>query len=589
MKKLSFGGLVAFCTVALVLSLFWPSVAMAAQSGDFTYDVKAYGVVITGYTGNGTTVVIPSKINGRPVVSIGDNAFSLCFTIKNLTIPNSIKSIGNSAFWDCLGLSSLTIPDSVISIGSCAFYSCNGLKTVTIPDSVVNIGSYAFESCSSLKSIELPRSAIVIGDQAFSNCYKLTSINVNADNPLFSSQSGVLYNKGKTELLCCPAGKKGAFIIPNSVRTIVNKAFCSCKALSTITIPAKVKKIESEAFSGCTGLTSITIPSSVTGIGVDAFVDCTKLTSINVKAANATFSSVSGVLYNKDRSTLLCYPTGKKGAFNIPVSVNHISASAFSGCSGLTAVSIPSNVTIIDDGAFADCSSLTSIKLPNSIKKISTGEFESCTALASIIIPDSVTSIGNFAFFNCPKLKNISIPCNVISIGFNAFFNCAKLTSITIPSSVTAIDEGAFCECSNLSKAIFQGNEPNSMTIGDFDGTASNFKVYYHISHSSSWAGYTDYPAQAYCIVKMNLQNGSTPVKVQTDVTNSHIKTPAGPARTGYSLVGWYKDAACTQPWNFSTEVITGDIAVYAKWKALASAAPSVEKAVSNSYSNVKS
>lgn len=97
----------------------------------FEYRVNQNGeVIITGYKGKDTEVVIPPEIEGKPVTSIGMDAFNNCISLTSVTIPESVTSIGEGAFDGCSSLTTVTIPDSVTSISACAFYICDSLKNV---------------------------------------------------------------------------------------------------------------------------------------------------------------------------------------------------------------------------------------------------------------------------------------------------------------------------------------------------------------------------------------------------------------------------------------------------------------------------
>lgn len=222
--------------------------------------------------------------------------------------------------------------------------------------------------------------------------------------------------------------------IPNSVTSIQQGAFSNCSGLSSITIPSSVTSIENTAFWGCSGLTSINIPSSVTSIGVNVFYGCIGLTGITVDSSNTSYCSESGVLFNKDKTTLIYYPLGKTGSYTIPDGVTAIGDYAFYYCSGLTSVTIPSSVTSIGENAFQHCTGLTSITIPNGVISIGNFAFGSCTGLKSITIPSSVTSIGESAFQFCSKLTIIYIP-NGISIGSDAIPSTAGRITYTVDSS----------------------------------------------------------------------------------------------------------------------------------------------------------
>ena len=275
--------------------------------------------------------------------------------------------------------------------------------------SVTSIGSYAFDYCRSLTSVKIPNSVTSIGYWAFDNCTSLTSINVEESNANYSSQDGVLFNKEKTTLIQYPIGNaKTSYDIPNSVTSIGWVAFYYCTSLTSITIPNSVTSIGEDAFCDCTSLTSITIPNSITSIGEDAFSGCTSLTSINVEESNANYSSQDGVLFNKEKTTLIQCPIGNaRTSYSIPNSVTSIGNSAFKCCTSLTSVTIPNSVTSIGYYAFSDCTSLTSITIPDSITSISDSAFSDCRSLTSVTIPNSVTSIGYYAFFGCTSLTDV--------------------------------------------------------------------------------------------------------------------------------------------------------------------------------------
>ncbi len=309
----------------------------------------------------------------------------------------------------------------------------NIIKAV-IGDNVTKIGGGSFAHCENLISITLPDSLKVIGDYAFSCCYSLENL-----------------------------------VIPNEVTT-VNRY----------------------AFNKCTNLISIKIPDCVAEIGEYAFNDCDSLTNITVDNGNQYYSSDEyGVLFNKDKTTLIQYPIGNtRISYEIPDSVRIIGDSAFIDCTNLTNIKIPNSVTTVNAGALyntgfyndesnwengalyfgynlidvkEDISGVFSIKMDT--KTISYGAFDNCNSLTNIIIPNSVITIGEEAFADCTSLKDIVIPDSVTSIGNYAFTSCENLTEITIPESVSTAGIQLFIGCYNLINLSIYG----SLKIIDYE------------------------------------------------------------------------------------------------------------------------
>jgi hypothetical protein len=200
--------------------------------------------------------------------------------------------------------------------------------------------------------------------------------------------------------------------------------------LISVVIPSSVTRIENAAFSSCTSLTSIAIPSNVISIGYLAFNECTSMTEINVNDSNANYSSVDGVLYNKNVTTLIKCPNGKAGVVAVPDSVTRIWELSFAGCSFVTSILIPDSVTDIGRWAFGQCTSLTSITVPNGVTVIGNSTFDGCSSLATVTIGSGVIAINEAAFSYCSALTSVDIPGSVQIIGYATFKDCTSLTSI---------------------------------------------------------------------------------------------------------------------------------------------------------------
>ena len=479
------------------------------KSGDYTIPDTVTNIREAAFSdcSSLTSVVIPNS-----VTSIGNSAFHTCSGLTSVTIPSSVTSIGVAVFHSCSSLTSIIIPNSVTNIGESAFSGCSSLASIIIPESVTNIGKGAFASCTSLTSIIIPKSVASIGDWAFYSCLSLTSISVSSDNLNYSSEDGVLFDKGKTALVQCPGGKSGDYIIPNTVTSIGYRAFMYCSSLTSVVIPNSVTSIGGQSFVDCTSLTSITIGSGVTSIGDSPFDGYgMSLTSISVSPDNLNYSSEDGVLFDKGKKILIRCPQKKSGDYIIP----------------------------------------------NTVTSIGNSAVNRCTSLTSVTIPSSVTSIGDNAFFQL-RLTSITIPGSVTSIGVSAFGGC-YLTSIVIPSSVTSIGGYAFYCCWSLTRAYFLGNAP---TMGNavFDSCASGFTVNYKSSSTGFetpiWKGY---PAFPYDYVLFYDSNGSSSGTVPSNryyLVNATVTVSSNTgnlAKTSCTFEGWN-----TQPNGSGTNYVAG-------------------------------
>ena len=313
--------------IILILAIFIgiiPMGVMADTEGYYSYDIIDSTAIITGYTGDEVSIIIPSELGGYPVTGIGFEAFAYCESLERIAIPDSVINIDDWAFLFCTSLESIIIPDSVTSIDRGAFTYCESLESITIPNSVKSIGAWAFSYCTILKSITIPDSVTSIADNVFACCENLESI------IMLDSVKSI----GDYAFAWCTSLE--SINIPDSVTSISDGVFSNCTILESITIPNGVKSIGDYAFSYCESLKNITIPNSVVSIGDGVFSYCTNLESIN-----------------------------------IPNSVASIGDYAFSYCESLESVTIPNSITSIGDGVFRSCLSLKSIIIPDSVTSIS--------------------------------------------------------------------------------------------------------------------------------------------------------------------------------------------------------------------------
>ena len=468
------------------MSFVLPLQAYDVYVGGIYYNLLGNEAMVTyGATTSNTyryDVTIPETIlyNNKTytVTSIGDNAFSGCYDLRSIDIPNSVSNIGNNAF-----------------------SGCDGLRSIDIPNGVSNIGNNAFSGCKDLNAIFISASVESIGKRAFIGCSSLSYIYVDYNNKVYDSRNDckAIVETETNELI---AGCKST-IIPTSVTRIGNDAFSGCNDLQNIDIPMNITSIGDSAFCGCKGLMSIILPNGVSTIGNYAFRGCNNLhsavlpasiTSIGEYAFNGC-KELTDLVFSANISKIcngLFYNCSSLESFVIPPSVTSIGDYAFYGCKELTSIDIHSKINSIGEYAFKNCIGLTSVEIPISVTYIGDNPFWGCSGLASIevndnnnvydsrdccnaiietetnsliagckntLISSSVTSIGYYAFSDCKDLTNICIPNSITQIGNHAFSGCSGLTIIEIPSSITCIESSTFNGCSSLLSILL----PNSV------------------------------------------------------------------------------------------------------------------------------
>ena len=417
------------------------SVNSTLTSGNYQYKVLDDNTIcISRYIGDETNATIPAKINGLTVTTIGKNAFAQT-GLGCLHIPASITDIKPNAFKfsgfnkievdkNNLNYTSINgvlfskdktvllaypkensatsyiIPDGVKIIESTAFMGTSNLNSIVIPDGVTTIKENAFYLCSNLKNVSIPTSVKSIGRDAFdfsvcskvNNGYYISNCLIGADNEI-----------------------NGNFTIKDGTRLVADSAI-----------------------KGNENLESITVPASVEIIGDCAFLNFSSDSFKNITVANENkyFSSENGVLFNKNKTELLCYPCGKnETTYTVPNTVTKLATVSFSGCK-LNKLNLPNNLKYIDESAFTE-TSLKTLSIPESVEYIGRYAFD-LSGIETINIPKGITTIEEGTFYRCMQLKSVSIDNHIKHIGDYAFSACYNLSDINISNNVTSIGKGAF-------------------------------------------------------------------------------------------------------------------------------------------------
>lgn len=420
-------------------------------------------------------ISIPSTVE-----RIGERAFQLCGALSSVSLPDSITTVEPYVFSNCWNLRTVTMPKNLKTIGSGAFSYCNALSSVSLPESVTDIAYFAFGWCGRLSSVKMPERLNSIGEAAFYNCYNLRSIDI--PQGLTTLPISVFQNSGLRSVTI-PEGitriGRSAFLscsalescdLPDSLLTIDNDAFEWCgnlqkinlsanlqsigdfafhdSKINSLSLPASLQSVGTYAFAS-TDISSVTIPANLTSLGNGAFRYCDSLSSIQVNSANPAYTSVKDVLFNKEKTVLIQYPSAKSGSiYGIPSGVTTIADSAFAKANNLLRVTIPDGVNTIGEGAFWSCSRLESIVIPKSISIWEGSTFSDCHNLKQVILEDGLTTIGAYAF-SLSGITKISIPASVNTIESGAFYGTA-LTSITLPEGVVQLGEYTFSYCDSL-------------------------------------------------------------------------------------------------------------------------------------------
>ena len=293
---------------------------------------------------------------------------------SDITLPNTVTRINDEALKGNKKIVSVTIPGSVKDIGNNAFQGCPNLKEIifTNPDRNNNnliIRVSAFQDCPNLTTCEIPARAYQVVGNIFKGCTSLTEVKVNAANPYYFTQEGVLFGPALVNyepqyndayaLQSYPAGRQGAYTIPSEVNgkeidQIWTSGFEGAASLTDITIPASIGRLGTAAFES-TGLTHVTIPDTVKQVDPAVFQNCTKLVSVK-----------------------------------LPAGLAEIDQYMFANCISLQYVDMPDSITKINIYAFHNCTSLTSLALPKGLTSLSVGCFEKCYNLQHVVVPPSV-------------------------------------------------------------------------------------------------------------------------------------------------------------------------------------------------------
>lgn len=373
---------------------------------NFDYRTASDGIHITGVkVENPTSLKIPDKIDGRPVVGIDANALRGYTTLETVTFGAHVREIGEGAFEGCTALTAVTLGERVEVIYDHAFLGCTALSYLRVDgDAVAEYN--AFFDCPIETAIVPGALVSLFVEHEFDDNDTLVSMTVTRGE--ITESAGQL-NALKT------------LIISDAVTGVIPyEGFCGAQALESVVIGDGIGGIEEHAFSSCTALRSVTLGKSIAYIGDYAFAYCEALSEIS-----------------------------------LPDTVESLGADAFYNCSSLESIHLSAALKSIGDDCFSGCTALAEILLPEGLESIGNGAFRGCKALSAIVIPDSVTMLGQGAFIDCEGLKTADIGDGVREIGPSTFFCCFMLQEVTFGKNLETIREKAFSGCHALKELSF--------------------------------------------------------------------------------------------------------------------------------------
>ena len=441
--------------------------------------LTAQSLTITGEL-NGTDITVIREmlvdgnleylnIKGCAIKAGGDK-----YPYLSLSYATTDNVIGRCMFARAKNLKAIVLPNSIIKVENSAFGDDNLLKEVTIPEGCTEIDQ-AFTFCENLETVNLPSSLVKFASNNFSYCPNLKAINVDSNNQTFKSVDGVLYSKdGKTLIRFANNNCKqyniidGTVVIgehafycsnvegvtiPISVVTIGKSSFYSSEYLSEIVLPNSVTEVGSSAFNGCSNLTDVTlseqmslindytftfctslkrlyIPKGISTISSTAFNYCSSLLFFEVNESNPKLCSDDGVVYSKDKKTLVRCPIALYSSnFKLQDGVEMIGDFAFMGCTNIEKFTLPMSVSTIGQHAF-ESSSLSNIQLSENVQFAGYQAFSSCDSLKTVVIPSSLKEIAQSLFIFDDALSFVKIHADVEKIGGSAFRFCDNLSII---------------------------------------------------------------------------------------------------------------------------------------------------------------
>ena len=584
----------AFGTADKTIPVYVPANALSSYQSNADWSEFTRTTYITFISNNLEYKLLYTSPNQAEIIgytTTPTGVLNIPATVSHKGKDYSVITIAEEVFAECSGLTELVFSESLGTIGAHAFHYCQNITSITCyATTPPNVGTSAFANTDETIPVYVPAEALSsyqnnAGWSVFTNLQAIVTeftvggltyevIDHDAKTVEVINFTNELPNTATIPATVSYGGKN------YTVTAIASEAFYQNQTITEITISEGITSIGNSTFGWCFALTTVNIPASLTNMGDWVFDACTALTQINVAGSNTAYCSENGILFNKDKTTLICYPAGKPQLeYTIPSSVTVIGVNAFAYCDALTQVTIPSSVTSIGEWAFDRCTALAEMTvlatvpptlIENVFRNVNTdipvyvpaasledyqaaevwkdfnlqaiGSAFTVGGLTYKVTDQTAKTVTVTGYVNTPEgaleipstVEHKGTTYSVTSIGVKAFYDCTGLTSLTLPASLTNIETYALYNCSGLTKMTVFATTPPTVEGGAFYNISKETPVYVPAAslaayQASVWKGFTNLQA-----IKTAIHTPSMPESIR--VYDGMLHNPQGLTVTIYDL-----------------------------------------------------
>lgn len=499
------------------------------------------GICITKYLGDKKNIVIPNKINGKPVTEIGDWAFANNKSVQKVTTPSGsfLKKIGKNAFSNCNNLQNVDFTSSQLEIvEENTFFECYMLKQARFPNNLKSIGARAFYNNTMLEEIDFGDGIEQIGAMTFYHCVRLTSIVL----PKGIKQLSSIENEKEQGAVFYECTSLKSVSLGEGIKTIPEKTFYGCSALEILKLPNSTVEIGEKAFSYCTHLKEIHFPTQLKKIGYGAFYQCA---SLKILLFPETLQEIESSEYDGN--------------------------STFGKCIGLEEVVFGEKIQKIGNYLFEGCEQLKTVVLPASIEKIYAGAFKNCKELKAIyclgglpvVLPEAFANVNQkFAYYLTPNQDRREQPYSIKDYQFHEVMTTVNLFDKQGGNLVRSY----YVKKNGYS---FYPEEPKKKgyTFLYWNDSFTNQQWNWNVPIRGTTVLYPVWKTNRYSITFQTM-GGEDKIKGKKVDYQEVIGSLPVPTRLEYEFQGWYtKENGRGTKVTEQTTMPAKNLTLYAKWK----------------------